>query len=245
MFASDLPCEMNDNKHLLIQIRDFLYNQVNIGLSEVILPSEESPISRNNFRDTMTLESIRSEIGDCTRCKLHKSRTTIVFGEGKPNADLMFVGEGPGADEDLQGRPFVGRAGILLTKMISAMGLRRDDVYIANIVKCRPPQNRDPESEEVNTCIPFLHKQIRVVNPRVIITLGKTASQSLLKSRTPISQMRGKFHDWEGIPVMPTYHPAYLLRQEPDKQPKREAWADLQQVMSCLELPLPNIGEKQ
>jgi DNA polymerase len=175
-----------------------------------------------------TLHSIRSDLGDCTRCKLHAGRTHIVFGVGGPSAQLMFVGEGPGADEDQQGEPFVGRAGQLLTKMIEAMGFARSDVYIANVVKCRPPGNRDPEPDEIQSCEPFLKAQIAAIRPRVIVALGRFAVQTLLHDATPISRLRGKWREYEGVKLMPTFHPAYLLRSPAEKKP---AWEDLQLVM--------------
>jgi DNA polymerase len=180
------------------------------------------------------LASIRDDLGECTRCKLHTlGRTQIVYGVGNETADLMFVGEAPGADEDVQGEPFVGRAGQLLTKMIEAMGLARDDVYICNVVKCRPPNNRDPEPDEVEACEGFLRAQIAMVQPQVVVTLGRHAAQALLRTQRPITTLRGTWHKYEGKDVMPTFHPSFLLRA-PEK--KREAWADLQQVMARLGL---------
>lgn len=173
-------------------------------------------------------------LGECTRCKLHRGRTHIVFGVGNPEADLVFVGEGPGADEDRQGIPFVGRAGQLLTKMIKAMGHDRDDVYICNVVKCRPPNNRDPEPEEVAACEPFLKGQLSIIQPRVIVGMGRYACQTLLHTSTSISRLRGRWQTYEGVDFMPTFHPAYLLRS-PEK--KRDAWSDLQQVMRRLSAP--------
>ena len=179
------------------------------------------------------LAAIREEIGDCTRCALSRGRHTIVFGDGDPHARLMFVGEGPGADEDAQGLPFVGRAGQLLNNMIGAMGLRRDQVYIANIVKCRPPQNRVPEPEEANTCAPFLFRQIDVIQPEVLVALGSTAATYLLGAKSPLSALRGRIHHARGVKLIVTYHPAYLLR---DPRQKKEAWADLQIAMRELGL---------
>jgi len=178
-----------------------------------------------------TLDAIRDDLGECTRCPLCHARTRIVFGEGAPQADLVFVGEGPGQDEDRCGRPFVGAAGQLLTKIIAAMNLSREDVYIANIVKCRPPNNRAPTAEEIGSCLPFLRRQLAVIRPRVICTLGNVAARALLDTDRPISRIRGRFHEFMGIAVMPTFHPAYLLRQ-PDK--KRDVWNDIQQVMKRL-----------
>ena len=182
------------------------------------------------------LLAIREEIGDCTRCPLSKGRNKIVFGDGDPNARLLFVGEGPGADEDVQGLPFVGRAGQLLNNMISAMGLSRAQVYIANIVKCRPPQNRVPEPEEAHTCTPFLFQQIDVICPEVIVALGATAATYLLGAKSPLSVLRGRIHEARGTKLIVTYHPAYLLR---DPNQKKEAWKDLQLAMSELGLKAP------
>jgi DNA polymerase len=185
------------------------------------------------------LKLIRDEIGDCTRCPLHKGRNQLVFGDGDPNARLMFVGEGPGADEDAQGLPFVGRAGQLLNNMIGAMGLKREQVYIANVVKCRPPGNRTPEPEESNICSPFLFRQIDVIRPQVLVALGATAATCLLGHRQPLAGLRGRVHAFRGAQLIVTYHPAYLLR---DPRQKKEAWADLQIAMKELGLKLPKRG---
>jgi DNA polymerase len=179
---------------------------------------------------------IRDEIGECTRCALHKGRNKIVFADGDPNARLMFVGEGPGADEDAQGLPFVGRAGQLLNNMIAAMGLTREQVYIANVVKCRPPGNRTPEPDEANTCTPFLFRQIDVVRPQVLVALGATAATYLLGHRQPLAGLRGRVHAFRGMQLIVTYHPAFLLR---DPRQKKEAWADLQMAMKELGLSKP------
>ena len=183
-----------------------------------------------------TLPLIREFIGECTRCKLSKGRTKIVFGTGSPKARLMFVGEGPGRDEDLSGEPFVGRAGKLLTDMIKAMGLQREDVYIANIVKCRPPENRQPEHDEVDACSPFLMRQIDVIRPQVICTLGNTPTQTLLQTTQGISKFRGQWFDFRDTKLLPTYHPAYLLR---NPAAKADVWKDLQKVMAVLGLQAP------
>jgi uracil-DNA glycosylase family 4 len=185
------------------------------------------------------LREIREDIGDCTRCALHVGRNKIVFGDGSANARLFFVGEGPGADEDAQGIPFVGRAGQLLNNMISAMGLKREEVYIANVVKCRPPSNRTPEPEEANTCSPFLFRQIDVVRPEVIVALGATAATYLLGQRQPLAGLRGRVHAFRGSKLIVTYHPAFLLR---DPRQKKEAWADLQIAMKELGLKPPEKG---
>jgi uracil-DNA glycosylase family 4 len=185
------------------------------------------------------LQAIREDIGDCTRCALHKGRHKIVFADGSPAARLMFVGEGPGADEDAQGLPFVGRAGQLLNNMIAAMGLKREECYIANVVKCRPPGNRTPEPEEANTCSPFLFRQIDVVRPQVLVALGATAATYLLGARQPLAGLRGRVHAFRGMSLIVTYHPAFLLR---DPRQKKEAWADLQIAMKELGLKAPVRG---
>jgi DNA polymerase len=183
-------------------------------------------------RSGETLPDIRTDIGDCTRCKLHKlGRTQIVFGVGNPQADLMFVGEAPGADEDIQGFPFVGRAGQLLTKIIEAINLRREDVYIANVIKCRPPHNRNPEPDEVAQCEPFLFRQIDVIQPKVIVALGKFAAQCLLKTTDPITRLRGREFKYRNAILIPTYHPAFLLRTP---SAKRDVWEDMKRVRAIL-----------
>ena len=185
-----------------------------------------------------TLDDVRDVIGDCTRCKLHAlGRSKIVFGVGDPRAEIMFVGEAPGQDEDRQGEPFVGKAGQLLTRIIEGgMGMKRSEVYIANVVKCRPPNNRDPEPDEVEKCEPFLVAQIRLIAPKVIIALGRHACQTLLRTTTPISKLRGRWASYAGIPVMPTFHPAYLLRNPAEK---RAVWSDIQLVLERLGRPMP------
>jgi uracil-DNA glycosylase len=180
-----------------------------------------------------TLELIREHLGECKRCRLHKQRNKIVFGAGNPRAELVFVGEGPGRDEDMQGLPFVGRAGKLLTQMIEAMGLSREDVYICNVVKCRPPENRKPEEDEVATCSPYLFRQLDTIAPKAIVCLGATAAQALLKTQDPISRFRGNWFDYRNTKLMVTYHPAYLLR---NPAAKGEVWKDLQKVMALLGL---------
>ena len=178
------------------------------------------------------LELIRNQLGDCTRCKLHTGRTTLVYGAGNPDADLMFVGEAPGQAEDREGVPFVGRAGQLLTKIIESIGLKRDDVYIANVIKCRPPDNRNPEPDEVRTCEPFLFAQIDVIQPRVVVALGSFAVRTLLREdRTPISKARGRVYNYRGAKLIPTFHPAFLLRS-PNR--KRDVWEDMKKVREIL-----------
>ncbi len=189
------------------------------------------PTSTRATRRYVTLEDVRAELGNCTRCKLHRTRRTIVFGEGNSKARLMLIGEGPGYDEDIQGKPFVGRAGQLLTKILEAIQLRREEVYIANIVKCRPPQNRNPEPDEIECCHPFLLKQIRAIRPQVICALGTFAAQTLLRTNEKITSLRGRFFDFNGIKLIPTFHPAFLLRN-PER--KREVWEDVKQIAQWL-----------
>ena len=235
----------------------FLERELDLGLEEIparprvqaapltggaATPADAPDVSEDlllepALRGAQSLEELRAVLGDCTRCKLAGGRKTIVFGVGNPRADVMFVGEGPGEDEDLQGVPFVGRAGGLLTDIITkGMGLRREDVYIANVVKCRPPNNRNPELDEIAACEPFLRRQIALVRPKVIVALGKFAAQVLLRSRVPISKLRGVWSSYDGVPVMPTFHPAYLLRTPSDK---KLVWEDVKQVLERLGLPIP------
>jgi DNA polymerase len=194
--------------------------------------SEPVAVAETGPDEAAGLASIRESIGDCTRCKLHTlGRKQIVFGSGNPDADLMFVGEAPGADEDAQGVPFIGRAGQLLTKIIEAMGLSRDDVYIANVIKCRPPGNRNPEPDEIAECEPFLLRQIESIRPKVIVALGTFAAHTLLRTDAPISKLRGVFHPYHGAQLLPTFHPAYLLRS-PER--KRDVWDDMKKVRAVL-----------
>jgi len=193
--------------------------------SAVSEPARDEPSS--------ALDLIRAELGDCTRCRLSEKRKHIVFGEGNPKARVVFVGEGPGADEDRTGRPFVGRAGELLTKMIEACGWQREEVYICNVVKCRPPNNRDPEADEVASCRGFLERQLEAIAPRVIVTLGKPAASTLLDEPVAITRMRGRWREWRGIPLMPTYHPAYVLRNY-TRETRKEVWDDLRAVHARL-----------
>jgi len=212
------------------------------NILEIVAPKPEYGVAD----PVAALKLIREDLGDCTRCKLHKQgRKQIVFGVGNPRAELMFVGEGPGADEDAQGEPFVGRAGQLLNNMIKAMGLRREDVYIANVVKCRPPGNRTPEPDECETCSPFLMRQIAAIKPKVVVALGATAARNLLAMNSSLGDLRGRFYDfkpagsdsgWSGARLAVTYHPAYLLR---DPRQKGEAWKDLQMVMKYLGIEPP------
>jgi uracil-DNA glycosylase len=236
---------------LIVSLRRHLQRRQRAGIR--VLPRDEIyPAESNNQEDdrmlgdreadlfakqapganVTSLEELRAAIGDCRRCKLCSGRTHLVFGVGNPRARLMFVGEGPGRDEDLQGEPFVGRAGQLLTDIITkGMGLKRQDVYIANVVKCRPPENRNPEPDEVAACEPFLKKQIDLICPDIIVALGKFAVQTLLQSKAPISKLRGNWHRYHGIKLMPTFHPAYLLRNPADK---KLVWEDIKKVIKEL-----------
>ena len=213
-------------------------NRSAVAVSTIEEDTFASPKAETRLSDPVkALKAIREHIGDCTRCRLHKQgRKQIVFGVGNPKAELMFIGEAPGADEDQQGEPFVGRAGQLLNNMIKAMGLQREDVYIANIIKCRPPGNRTPERDECDTCSPFLMRQIEVIRPKAIVALGAVAAKTLLAINAPMSELRGRWYDFRGTKLAVTYHPAFLLR---DPRQKKEAWKDLQIVMKELGLPVP------
>ena len=207
------------------QVRSYLTVQQELGLESVDLrwPASQAPVTLRP-----SLAEVREALGECTRCKLHAHRRQIVFGVGNPRASLAFVGEAPGADEDAQGEPFVGRAGQLLTKIIEAMGMHREDVYICNIIKCRPPNNRTPEADEIVACQPFLLQQLRAIGPRFICALGGPAAQTLLQTKEPISRLRGRFHDYHGIPLLPTFHPAFLLRNPNEK---KTVWEDMKLLL--------------
>lgn len=220
--------------------RDATWRKREEATSDSLLhtPNEGAESAAGSTPRIWTLEAVREDIGDCTRCKLHTlGRRQIVFGVGHPNAELMFVGEGPGADEDVQGIPFVGRAGQLLTKMIEAMGFNRDDVYIANVVKCRPPENRNPEPDEIASCEPFLFRQIDAIRPKVIVALGSFAAKTLLKTNDPISRLRGRIFQYHGAQLVPTFHPSFLLRS-PNQ--KKYAWDDLKKVLALMGRTVPS-----
>ena len=223
---------------MLSQTRAVLMELHSLGVDEVYLDPHDTPLplcheqpqcqtGRCDCRQP-TLEEIRQELGECQRCALAQDRHSIVFGSGNPHAELVFVGEGPGREEDEKGLPFVGEAGRLLERILFAMGFERDQVYICNVVKCRPPQNRNPNPDEIAACEPFLKQQLASLKPRVIVALGKFAAQTLLQQQTPISHLRGQWSEYEGIAVMPTYHPAYLLRNPGGK---RDVWEDMKAVM--------------
>jgi DNA polymerase len=218
-------------EELIADLKSYLFYLRDMGIEA--LPAREGQSDMGSHHSpplrftAPTLDEIRKELGNCTRCKLHRSRRTIVFGEGNGKAKLMLIGEGPGFDEDLQGRPFVGKAGQLLTQILHSIHLQREEVYITNIIKCRPPQNRNPEPDEIESCNPFLMKQIRAIQPKIICALGTFSAQTLLNTDVKITALRGKVHDMAGIKVLPTYHPAYLLRN-PER--KREVWEDMKQI---------------
>ncbi len=236
-------------KEIIVDLKSYLEYLKGLGITELPLFSNgnekiyqseasagvgaihESPppyrMANRSSSKPQRLEEVRSELGDCRRCKLHRTRRTLVFGEGNEKARLMLIGEGPGNDEDVQGMPFVGKAGQLLTKILQAIEIEREEVYITNIIKCRPPQNRNPEPDEIENCYPFLLKQIQAIRPRIICALGTFSAQTLLKTDVKITALRGKVYDFSGIQLFPTYHPAYLLRN-PEK--KREVWEDMKQI---------------
>ena len=221
------------------QVRGLLEDLALLGVTELPLAPEpaDRPPCRLDEQAAVpdcraeTLDEIRADLGDCQRCSLSKGRNHIVFGAGSASARLVLVGEAPGRDEDRQGAPFVGEAGRLLDRILFAMALKREDVYICNVQKCRPPKNRDPLPEEIDACQPFLKRQLAAIQPQVVVTLGRFAAQTLLDTQEPISRLRGRWHSYEGIAVMPTYHPAFLLR---NPAAKREVWEDMKQVMARL-----------
>jgi uracil-DNA glycosylase family 4 len=241
-----------DRAELRAQLRNYLRMLELAGVRELILPEagpvatpaafavEPSDEARDEARlqSAGTMDELAVSVGTCKGCGLHRERTRVVFGEGSASARLMFVGEGPGADEDAQGRPFVGRAGALLTKIIEAMGLERDEVYIANVVKCRPPGNRAPDPDEISSCLPYLERQIQAIRPEVICTLGNTATQTLTGQLRPMAEMRRETCDYKGIKVVPTYHPAACLRN-PDS--KKLVWEDIKNVMRLLNIPIRGV----
>jgi len=219
-------------RRLVVSLTEWLKYQRRLGrMGE---PKESGPRPQDQAQVITlfpTLTEVRAELGDCKRCKLAARRTHLVFGDGSPRAALMFIGEGPGEEEDLQGLPFVGAAGQVLNNLLNKLGLKREEVYIANVVKCRPLGNRDPEADEITACLPFLKKQINAVRPRVIVTLGRIATQALLATQTPLTRLRGKWQRYRQVPVMPTFHPSYLLRFPKERH---KTWQDMQRVMELL-----------
>jgi len=221
---------MDENvNEILSDLESYLRYLKEMGISYFL--ASENRTERTTPSGILTLADVRKELGDCKRCKLHRTRRTIVFGEGNEKASLMLIGEAPGYEEDVQGSPFVGKAGQLLTKILQSINLPREEVYITNIIKCRPPQNRNPEPDEIRSCNPFLVKQIAVVQPQIICALGSFSAQTLLQTDIKITALRGKLHDLEGIQVIPTYHPAFLLRN-PER--KREVWKDMKKIADLI-----------
>ncbi len=240
MNRMDYQETVNNIKNYLTYLKEIGINELPVSLNTKLIAKSSEPgasvgqvsrLSENKLSADIkpkTLEDVKRMIGDCKRCRLHQKRKNIVFGSGNEKAEIVFVGEAPGGDEDIQGKPFVGKAGQLLTKIIEAMELKREGVYIANIIKCRPPNNRDPLEDEISACEPFLKEQLRIINPKIICTLGTFAAQTLLKTKEKITSLRGKFYTYEGIKLMPTFHPAYLLRNPNDK---KYTWEDMQKIM--------------
>ncbi|MBD3185057.1 uracil-DNA glycosylase [Candidatus Poribacteria bacterium] len=227
---SDIISEYLDT---LTTVKSYLEEQIYLGFSETQINRSSQDDSKEQSESSIVvynnMDEIRSAVESCQLCPLHKTRTNVVFGDGSEEAKLVFVGEAPGTDEDKQGKPFVGKAGQKLTQIIEAMGLSRPEVYIANVLKCRPPRNRNPKPEEIETCEPYLIAQLRLIKPRIICALGTFAAQTLLRSDKRISTLRGRFHTYQGIRLMPTYHPAYLLR---NPKFKRDVWEDVQKIMA-------------
>lgn len=245
VWESELTLEKGKKgKSLIVEIRDWIVLQKELGVQKILYSPKKKSVSQYPQKESSStisasgplkksMHELCETVLNCTKCLLSQDRTQAVFGVGNEKAALMFIGEAPGFDEDRQGEPFVGKAGQLLTKMIEAMGLKREKVYIANIIKCRPPNNRTPKPEEIEECMPYLLEQIEKIKPKVICALGNVAIQTLLKTEQKVSKLRGMFLEWNGIKVMPTFHPAFLLR---NPEYKREAWHDLQQVMNELGL---------
>lgn len=221
--------ELEENLKRFFELEEMFGNREFISQHKKIL--QEGKVSESEKDKSSMLKKVRKQIANCKECQLHEKRKNVVPGEGNTDADLIFIGEAPGREEDNQGRPFVGRAGNLLTKIIKAMKMTRGDVFIGNIIKCRPPNNRNPYPYEIKSCEPYLLKQLKIIDPKVICTLGKFATQSLLKKKVPISKIRGKFQDYHGIKLMPTYHPGYLLRNPSGKPP---VWEDMKKIMKFL-----------
>ena len=228
----------SSREEIISGIKKAIETELASGVREIHIVKEKV----SGKKEKGDLETLRKEVSSCERCPLAETRTNVVFGEGHPRARLMFIGEAPGGDEDKQGRPFVGRAGQLLTKIIESIGLERKDVFIANILKCRPPGNRNPLPSEIAACSPYLIKQIELIRPEVICALGKFAAQTLLNTETPISRLRGTFYDFRGIKLMPTYHPAYLLRNPGGK---KEVWEDMKSLAKELGLKVPDHRKKK
>lgn len=221
----------DDVLHELALLRELGFTHLDLTAPQAVIAAARPPVEGDAAAPMNPWEALSAEAHDCTRCRLAGGRTNVVFGVGDPNADLMFIGEAPGRDEDLQGEPFVGRAGQLLTDIIKAMKLTRDQVYIANVIKCRPPENRNPEADELDACRPFIRRQVELIKPRVIVTLGRFGLQSLTEKSYGISAVRGQWLEYNGIKLMPTYHPAYLLR---NPAAKKDVWADMKKVMAEL-----------
>ena len=217
---------------VLEELKKYLEFLPSLGIKEIYLSLQAKEIFEKMRSKRELLEEIRQKLGECKRCKLYQTRHHIVFGEGNPEAKLVLVGEAPGREEDLQGRPFVGAAGQLLTKMLKAIALSREEVYICNVVKCRPPGNRNPQPDEIEACLPFLLDQLKVINPKVICTLGTISTHALLNTNIAVSKLRGQIHEWHGIKLIPTFHPAYLLRNPAQK---RLVWEDLQLIRKVIE----------
>jgi uracil-DNA glycosylase family 4 len=229
------------DKDLINGIKKAIESEKLGGVDEIYL-SPDPVLAPESVSSGPEFDALKEKTLVCELCSLSGTRTNVVFGEGAPDADLMFVGEAPGADEDAQARPFVGRAGKLLTKIIESIGLKREEVFIANILKCRPPSNRNPLPEEIELCSPYLIKQIEIIKPKVVCALGKFAAQTLLGSETPISNLRGKFYDYHGAKLMPTYHPAYLLR---NSSGKKDVWEDMQAIAKELGIKVPKKSDEQ
>jgi uracil-DNA glycosylase family 4 len=226
---------------LLDSLKDYLEDLRESGVDGLPLAVAGAPAIPPGEKERESLDDIRADLGECLRCDLGRIRTNLVFGVGTDRARIVFVGEAPGRDEDLKGEPFVGEAGQILTRLIARMGLTRPEVYICNVLKCRPPQNRNPHADEIEKCSPFMLRQVKAIGPEVIVALGTFATHALLKTKEPISKLRGRFHDYHGIPLMPTFHPSFLLRNRGDTKVYWTVWEDMVQVLKLLKMPVPEL----
>lgn len=243
----------DETMELIASLRVYLEDLRESGVDALRFAVQSSDVAHTAATDGIdvategareTLEEIRGELGECVRCQLGRTRTNLVFGVGNPHSRIVFVGEAPGRDEDLKGEPFVGEAGQILTRLITRMGFTREEVYICNVLKCRPPNNRDPHGEEIEKCGPFMLRQVKAIGPEVIVALGAFAAHTLLQSTVPISKLRGKFHDYHGIPLMPTFHPSFLLRNRGNTEIYWTVWEDMTQVLKRLNMPVPDVSRK-
>ena len=234
----------DEARGLLASLKVYLEDLRESGVDGLPRTTDDHGSSPVGAQERESLEAIRADLGECHRCQLGQSRTNLVFGVGDSKARIVFVGEAPGRDEDLRGEPFVGEAGQILTRLITRMGLTRREVYICNVLKCRPPNNRNPHADEIAKCSPFMLRQVKAIRPHVVVSLGTFATQTLLQTKEPISKLRGKFHDYHGTPLMPTFHPSFLLRNRGDSAVYWTVWEDMVKVLQKLNMPVPDVKKQ-